>query len=49
MNRLPKQHLQTGLSLVEFMVAMAIQVILLAGMVYVYGGSRALFTVNQEL
>jgi hypothetical protein len=31
------------------MVAMAIQVILLAGMVYVYGGSRALFTVNQEL
>lgn len=43
------QRFQTGLSLVEFMVAMAIQVILLAGMVYVYGGSRALFTVNQEL
>ena len=49
MNRLPNQTLQTGLSLVEFMVAIAIQVILLAGMVYVYGSSRTLFTVNQEL
>lgn len=40
---------QTGLSLIELMVAMAIQFILLAGMVYVYGSSRTMFTVNQEL
>jgi len=49
MTRLANHNFQAGLSLVEFMVAMVIQMILLAGMVYVYGGSRAMFTVNKEL
>lgn len=40
---------QLGISLVELLVAMVIQFILLAGMVYVYGSSRTMFTVNQEL
>ena len=45
----PRYKYQLGISLVELLVAMAIQFILLAGMVYVYGSSRTMFTVNQEL
>jgi type IV pilus assembly protein PilW len=45
----PRYKDQLGISLVELLVAMAIQFILLAGMVYVYGSSRTMFTVNQEL
>jgi type IV pilus assembly protein PilW len=40
---------QTGLTLVELLVAMAIQFILLAAMVYVYTSSRVMFTVNEQL
>jgi type IV pilus assembly protein PilW len=35
--------------MVELMVAMVIQFILLAGMVYVYSNSRVMFTVNEQL
>ena len=40
---------QTGLSMVELLVAMVIQIILLAGMVYVYGSSKKMFTVNEQM
>lgn len=40
---------QLGFSMVELMVAMVIQFILLAGMVYVYSNSRVMFTVNEQL
>ena len=40
---------QAGLSLVELLVAMAIQFILLGGMVYVYSNSKIMFTVNEQL
>lgn len=40
---------QTGLSMVELLVAMAIQFILLAAMIYVYGGSKQMFTVNEQM
>jgi type IV pilus assembly protein PilW len=40
---------QTGLTIVELLVAMAIQFILLAGMVYVYTNSKVMFTVNEQL
>jgi type IV pilus assembly protein PilW len=40
---------QTGLSMVELLVAMAIQFILLGGMVYVYTNSKVMFTVNEQL
>lgn len=40
---------QLGFSMVELMVAMVIQFILLAGMVFVYSNSRVMFTVNEQL
>ena len=40
---------QAGLSMVELLVAMAIQFILLGGMVYVYTNSKVMFTVNEQL
>lgn len=40
---------QLGFSMVELMVAMFIQFILLAGMVFVYSNSRVMFTVNEQL
>jgi len=40
---------QAGLSMVELLVAMAIQFILLAAMVYVYTNSKVMFTVNEQL
>ena len=40
---------QLGFSMVELMVAMFIQFIFLAGMVYVYSNSRVMFTVNEQL
>ncbi len=40
---------QKGFSMVELLVAMVIQFILLAGMVYVYSNSRVMFTVNEQL
>lgn len=40
---------QAGLSMVELLVAMAIQFILLAAMIYVYGGSKQMFTVNEQM
>jgi type IV pilus assembly protein PilW len=40
---------QAGLTMVELLVAMAIQFILLAGMVYVYTNSKVMFTVNEQL
>jgi len=40
---------QTGLSMVELLVAMAIQFILLAAMIYVYGGSKQMFAVNEQM
>lgn len=40
---------QLGFSMVELLVAMVIQFILLAGMVYVYSNSRVMFTVNEQL
>ena len=38
-----------GLSLVELLVAMAIQFILLGGMVYVYTNSKVMFNLNEQL
>ena len=40
---------QKGLSMVELLVALAIQFILLAGMVYIYANSRTMFDVNEQL
>ncbi len=40
---------QAGLSMVELLVAMAIQLILLGGMVYVYTNSKVMFRVNEQL
>jgi len=40
---------QAGLSMVELLVAMAIQFILLGGMVYVYTNSKVMFRVNEQL
>ncbi len=40
---------QAGLSLVELLVALAIQFILLAGMAYIYASSKKLFTVNEQM
>lgn len=40
---------QGGLSMVELLVAMAIQFILLGGMVYVYTNSKVMFRVNEQL
>jgi type IV pilus assembly protein PilW len=40
---------QSGFSMVELLVAMVIQFILLAGMVYVYSSSRMMFTVNEQM
>lgn len=38
-----------GLSLVELLVAMAIQFILLGGMIYVYTNSKVMFNLNEQL
>ncbi len=40
---------QSGLSMVELLVAMAVQFILLAGMVHVYSSSRQMSSLNHEL
>ena len=40
---------QRGLSMVELLVAMVIQFILLAAMIYVYSGSKQMFTVNEQM
>ncbi len=40
---------QSGLSMVELLVAMAVQFILLAGMVHVYSASKQMSSLNQEL
>jgi type IV pilus assembly protein PilW len=40
---------QSGLSMVELLVAMVIQFILLAAMIYVFSGSKQMFTVNEQM